>query len=165
MTYVAVLTFALASGSCAGANQRVTAASQATHNVSRDYNTRLHCGGVDSTIISTCGASVPHFCSSQRWIVGRKVIALVQNHFEAFKWACLPSRTGDKVILDFGNFGNCDECEGFEIWNIDGSQSSGLLKGHEFDPMYKRQGFPANTGTKFWEKFNHIHRPLSIYEN
>jgi hypothetical protein len=118
------------------------------------------CDGLNSTVISVCRDKRPKLCSSQNWLIGEGQIELIHDKFQVDKWACLQSHSGYKVVFYLGNSGNCDTCEGFEIWDPKGAQSSGLLNGKEFDLAYTRQGFPKTTGTLFWKPFQDIKRGL-----
>jgi hypothetical protein len=106
------------------------------------YDTAITCDGIKSTVHSVCSEMHGEVCASQTWLVGTQHIELKYDIFEVASWACLPSKFGYKIIFNLVNLGRCDDCEGHEIWNPDGSHPSGFLYNGDFDAADKQYGFP-----------------------
>jgi hypothetical protein len=117
------------------------------------YETPLKCGKVESKIASTCSGLHHDLCSSQKWVIGKGQVDLKDHDFQVFRWACMPSNDGMKVLFNKGNWGNCDTCERYEIWTPKGRM---VANWKEFWQDYKQMGFPDLKGEKFSRQFHPV---------
>ena len=117
-----------------------------------DYSitTSIECGGIKSYVVSKCENRKAPYCISQMWNVDDVAMNLnadMDSSFVTSRWACLHSSGGFKVVFKHVNWGNCDECELYTVWDVDGSS----LKGR-----YNDYDFPKAQGENFHEQFHKI---------
>jgi hypothetical protein len=120
------------------------------------HHTEINCAEISSKIISECTETKIPICRKQIWLVKDQSIDLKASQpedFHAYKWACLPTYSGEKVIFWFANGGNCEGCERFTIWSPAGEKISDW---QNFETKYKEMNFPSVTGQEFLQQFHEV---------